>query len=203
MEDLAAKVENLTQLANTIEKDKHEAEDKDKKDSMENEEKEKMVAKRARRDAALKKAMEETDDDKKDAAIRKAQEDMDEKKHEAGDDDEAKEHKAHVASIIEDSKRDLQTKILQANLAINPNGIKAVEERIKTASITELKKELAHIEPFIANVQTPQIPQTPTMVIPPYQAKTHTVSDDSVLTAASPDYAFAKIPTKELMGDDL
>ena len=199
MEELSAKVDNLTQLANTIEKDKHEAEDKD----VEDKEKEKMVAKRARRDAALKKAMEEEDDDKKDAAIKKAQDDMDDKKHEAGDDDEEKETKEHVASIIEDSKKALQVKILQANLAINPNGIKAVEERIKTASISKLKEELAHIEPFIASVQTPQIPQTPTMVIPPYQAKTHTIRDDSVLTAASPDYAFAKIPTKDLMGDEL
>ena len=213
LEQLDAKLDGIQKLSNDLSQQFMAMTDKDHDDKdaatkkAEKEEEEKMNAKRAVRDAAIKIAMEEKDEDKKDAAMRKAMDDMDDKKHDANDHEtkEDKETKEHVAAIIEDSKKDLQVKILQASLAINPATAKSVEDRVKTASLTELKTEWSHIKPFIGGtIPQTQTPQTQ-VVIPPYIASYQNAADvdKAQLTAASPPSDFVNIPTKELLGDDL
>ena len=203
LEQLDTKLDGIQKLSNDLNQRFMAMNDKDHgKDAATEKEDEKMKAKRAKRDAAIKKAEDEVDDDKKDAALRKAVNEMDDKKHDASEDKETKEH---VAAIIEDSKKALQVKILQASIAINPATAKSVEDRIKTASLTELKTEWSHIEPFVATVATPQTPPQTQAVIPPYQGSYQDAGkiDAAQLNASSPDSAFVNIPTKELLGDDL
>ena len=85
LESLGKNIEDLKMMVaafKATDEDKEKEAKKAKKAQDEKHEEEKMEAKRASRDAAIKKAMDESDPDKKDAAIRKAMSDYDEK-HEA------------------------------------------------------------------------------------------------------------------------
>jgi hypothetical protein len=181
-------------------------------------------ARKAKRTAALKKAMEEPDDEKRDAAIRKAMEEDDDDKHKESSkkgtvmdehdhenhkgmtEDEKKDHDAAVASVIEKERTELTAKILQANRLMDPTSVKAVEERIKSASITELQTEWKTIEPFVGSMMqtTPNPTQTQQPTIPFFMAGMNimgdpTQFDKSQLNANSPTSEFAKLSTKELM----
>lgn len=211
LEKLAEQLETVTKIATKVEAKLNEKDTKAaaaKKAQDEEKEKEKQEArkaKRAARDAAIKAAMDEEDEDKKDAAIRKAMEDYDEKKgmdehdpkeHKATD--EEKEEKASIASIIKDKKTELITKIMSANQIVNPTGLKAIEERIKSASIADLEKEWSIVEPFVGSTTRPT--QTQSQDIP-YFASLNPPEhvDSSQLNANSPDSDFNKFTTKELL----
>jgi len=176
-----------------------------KKAEDEKKEKDKMEAKKAKYDAAIKSAMDEKDHDKKMAAIKAAMDEYDDK-HEAfgkpGEHkatDEEKEKEAQIASIINDKKTSLIKQILSANRIGNPNGLKEVEARLKTASITDIQKEFDTIMPFIANTTNQNIPQTQEKFIPYFGSTTPADIDNSQLNANSPDSDFNKLTTKELM----
>lgn len=168
-------------------------------------------AKLAKFEAAMKKAMDETDDEKKDAAIKKAMHDYDDDHKAMHDDDkdhkamtdEEKEEKASVASILGDKKEEIRMKILTANKLINPLGLKDVEARIKTASFTDLQKEWKTIEPFVGSTvgqQSAEVPQE--KVIPPMFSAAMLnpeVTDLNQLNASSPVESFANFSTKELL----
>ncbi len=188
-------------------KEKMEAQEK-----MEEEKKEALKGRRARRDAAIKAAQEMDDEDKKDAAIKAAMDymnhdekkskykgqDDDENKNEAQTDEEKEEHAA-VASILKEKKFDYINKILTANKIFNPGEVKAIEKRLKKANISELEKEWTHVKPFVANV--PNAPQEKPEPFIPYFASIMSPEeiDASQLNANSPDSAFAKLTTKELL----
>ena len=170
---------------------------------------EKMEAKRATRDAAIKRAMEEPDTEKKDAAIKKAMEDYDHEKkeafgkpddkHEAMDDEHKKEHEAQIASIINDKKNSLINQILTANRIINPTDVKSIEARLKTASITDIEKEWKIVKPFVAGTESTPSTVPPEKFIPFYANITPADVDASQLNASSPDSEFSKLSTKELL----
>jgi hypothetical protein len=137
--------------------------------------------------------MEEEDKDKRDAAIRKAMDDDTNPKEAT---DEEKEKEAQIASIIDDKKQDYIKQILTANKLINPQGLKAVEERVKSASISDLKKELEIVKPFIATTTTETKPES---FVGYYANITPQDTDNETLTASSPDSEFNKFTTKELL----
>ncbi len=197
------------------EEDKEASKKAAKKAMDEEHEKEKMEAKKASRTAAMKKAMEEPIDEKRDAAMRKAM-DEDHKEHDAmmNDHDKHKDHSAmhdekdhkamdekkekdaQIASIIQDKKNSIIAKILTANTIMNPTAVKAVEKRLKEASIVDVEKEWNILKPaFEGSVaQTTQ----PEKVIPFYANITADI-DENQLNASSPDSDFAKLSTKELL----
>ncbi len=216
LEQLDKKLEAFSKVATTIQtamdddKKNHEAQDeKDKKEAQEKQEEEKkeaLKAKRAKRDAAIKLAQDETDEDKKDAAIKSAMDEYDNKEHKAMDKehekdamtDEEKEEHAAIASILKDKKEDFIKKILTANKIFNPTNLKEIEVRIKKASISELEKEWSAVQPFVANMPTEQKP--PEQIIPYFASMgTPEQIDASQLNASSPDSAFSKFTTKELL----
>ena len=172
LEALAEKIDNLTKFAETMEKEKMEKDEKQeaKKASDDKEDKDKM-AKRATRDAAIKTAMDEKDEDKKDAAIKKATDEYGDQPHKNDTMEKAstedKEEKEHIASLIKDKKSQLITNILTASKSLNPKGLKAVESRMKKASLDNLEFEwniINSIRPAVT------IESQPTMVIPPFSA---------------------------------
>ena len=210
-EKLVKDITDLKTLVGSTFSADHDEKEKEKEAAkkLAQEDKEKEEKKEARKankkTASLKKAMEMDDDKERDAAIRKAMEehptddktDPKEATHKS-DEDEKKdeEHKAHIASIIEDSRQDYITKILTANKIMNPLHVKEVEERIKTANITELKKEWNILAPaFEGSVPT----NTATPKFVPYFANAATQTDNSQLNANSPDSEFSKFSTQELL----
>lgn len=186
----------------------------------ENDKKEAKKAKRASLEAAIRKAMEEPEDEKKDAAIKKAMHDYDEEhkgmenNHDKPDQHEAfgprsdkdNEHTAAVHDIIDEKKADLIKNIMTANIILNPTKLKEVEARVRQASISELKQEWGMVEGYVASIQQqPSAPQPTEKVIPffaNYQDPTAAQIDSKQLNASSPDSAFASLSTKELMRDD-
>lgn len=167
---------------------------------------EKMEAKRAARDAAIKKAMEEPDTEKKEAMIKKAMDEYDHDKKEAfGKPDEhektaqEKEKDEHVASILENDRQSMINQILTANRIINPASVQIIEARLKTASITDVKKELEIVKPFIAGVEQTPVTTPQEKFIPYFANITPADVDASQLNASSPDSEFNKISTKELL----
>jgi len=209
LEGLAKKLDDVSKFM-TVYKADHETDEKEKdaaakKAQDEKEENDKKEAKRAASyRSALKKAMDEDDDKKMESAVKKAMEDHCPNKKEAMDDDhpkdhtamdeEDKEHKAHVASIIEDKKQDYIKKILTANTIFNPTNLKAIEARLKKASITKVKEEWSVLAPAFEGAVEQRPPQQ--KFVPFYANAGQTDADQ--LNASSPDSEFAKLSTKEI-----
>ncbi len=209
LETLAKNMDSINLKLAAVLKADHEEDDKAKdakKAQDDKDDDEKKEAKRASRIAAVKKAMEEPTDEKKDAAIRKAMDDDEPKDHTAQDDEDDKKEakkaqddkddKEHVASIIEDSKQSYIKKILTASNIFNPQGVKALEKKLKTASIKEVKNHWSILSPaFEGAVQTPAAEKP----FVPFYASGNEGIDNSQLNASSPDSDFGKLSTKELL----
>lgn len=211
LETLAKDITDLKTLAAGIkvgmEEDEHKKMEA-KKAQDEKEEKEKMEAKKAKYNSAIKAAMEEDDHEKKEAMVKRAMDELHDKKegmmdndhndhknHEATD--EEKEKEAQIASIINEKKNEIITKILSANSIMNPTAVKEVETRLKSASITDVEKEWNILKPAFEGSVARAVPQE--KIIPFYANITPADVDASTLSAASPDSEFAKLSTKELL----
>lgn len=127
--------------------------------------------------SAFKKANDETDPEKKKEAMKKAMEVKEEndKKHEgkkATSDDEKKDDQkdAKIAALTKEITKGTVSKILEAARMFEPQNVKAIEKKLKTASLEEIQKEWAVREPYVAamgmNVGT--APKQETFV--PFQA---------------------------------
>ena len=172
----------------------HEDEDKKKLEAKKAQDDKQEEEKKEAKTAAMKKAMDEKDEDKRDAAMKKAM-DMDDKEHKEATSDEDKEKEAQVASIIADKKQEFIQKILTANSIANPNNLKEIETRLKSASINEVKKEWSILAPMFEGA----VKQQPTQQkFVPFYANIDSI-DDSQLNASSPDSDFNKISTKDLL----
>jgi len=229
LELLAQKLDSTLKIASTLKADmdemkkNHEGqtdEDKEKeaKHAQEKMEEEKKEA-RANRYKALKEAMGEHDEMKRDSAIKAAMDEHDHKEKDAqskdpsenvtnsekphiekeGQTDEEKEEHAAVASILKEKKADYISKILTANKIFNPTEVKAIQKRLKTANISELEKEWSHVKPFVASM--PNVPKEQSQDFIPFFASMGNAEeiDAAQLNANSPDSAFAKLSTKELL----
>ncbi len=195
--------------------DKHEGQNDDDKNhegksgmdddehKAQNDEKEKEA--RAARYKAMKLAMAEEDEEKRDAAIKSAMEQKDPTTNtttneKEGQTEEEKEEHAAVASIIGDKRTEYIEKILSANRLFNASNIESVEKRVRKASLTSLKKEYKTILPFIGGAKAEQTPAAEPPVIPYFASMMNPQEiDASQLNASSPDSAFAKLSTKELL----
>lgn len=200
------------------EEDKKEEEAKKAQEDMEEEKKEA----RANRYKALKAAMNEHDEEKRDAAIKAAMDEHDHMEKDAqttreenllqqdkphiekkegkySQTEEEKEEHAAVASILKEKKADYISKILTANKIFNPSEVKEIQKRLKKANISELEKEWSHVKPFVANM--PNQPQEKSEPFIPFFASMGNAEeiDAAQLNANSPDSAFAKLSTKELL----
>jgi len=220
MEQLDGKLngiaDSVTRLASVFET-KNKLWEASTKKAMDEDKETAKKAKLAKYNAAIKAAMDEDDPDKKEAMLKAA---IDDDKKDANHDDptshdkpdktaktaEEKEKDKNIATILDEKKASIIAQIMTANKIINPNGLTALEARIKTASITELTKEWNVIAPFVAGIpQVPEnAPQTEQPIIPFFagMVDTHKASsaiDDLALTASSPDSAFAKFSTQELL----
>lgn len=193
LEQLFATIEGLEGKLNdyvaSTKKADHENEDKEKEAA--------KLAKSAAKLAALKAAMDEEDEEKRDAAIRKAMDMEDEKKDAKKATDEDVEKEAQIAAILNDKKTDYINKILTANKIFNPQGIKAVEERIKVASITDLQKEWTILAPAFEGATAPVKSQE--KIIPFFANIQAGQIDKDQLDASSPESSFAKLSSKELL----
>ena len=232
LEEMAGKIDNLTKLATNLktaqdEKEKTDKEAKNAQDEEKEEErKEARKASRGRRDAAIKRAMEETDDEKKDAGIRKAQDEYDKEhkamnkedekhmatdddddkpKHDAMTEDEKKEHDAQIASIVGDKKSEIDAKILAAAKMMNPTGVEALTIELRKNKFTASKKMLDDISKIYGTEWIGSIQNTPsikTETPAPYfmaAAMNPQDVDKNQLNANSPDSEFAKLSTEELL----
>lgn len=180
----------LTNFIASTKKADHEDEDKEKEAA--------KLAKSAAKLAAMKSAMDEEDEEKRDAAMKKAMgEPADEKRDAKKATDEDKEKEAQIAAILTDKKNDYITKILTANKIFNPQGLKAVEDRIKIASITDLQKEWTIIAPAFEGAVAPV--QSQEKIIPFFANIQAGQVDKDQLTASSPDSNFADLSSKELL----
>ena len=197
---LETNMDKLMKVANEMKENK----DAKKAESEEEKNKEAKKAKMAEYEKDMKEAMEEKDMDKKEAMIKTANEKLnDEHKAETKDDkheasEEEKEHNAAVKDLILNEKTDLINKIKNANVILNPTKIQEVEARIKNASLTQLKEEWGHIEPFVAQfmpTNSQPTPQAPTYVIPPML---NTVSQPDQFQAGTNDNLAGK-STAELL----
>ena len=233
LEEMAKKIDDLTKVATNIKTAQDEKNEKDKEakhaqdNEKEEERKEARKASRGRRDAAIRLAMEEKDDEKKDAAIKLAQDEydkehkaMDEKdeKHDAMDNDEhepkdkeaqyndeKKEHDAQIASIVGDKKSEIDNKILAAAKIMNPTGVEALAKELKKNKFTASKKMLDDMTKIYGTEFIGSIPNTTTVkqeTPAPYfmaGAMSPQDVDKSQLNANSPDSEFAKLSTEELL----
>jgi len=208
LETLAQNIADINVKLGSYKSDhlEHEKQKEAKKAQEEKEEEEKKEAKRAARIAAVKKAMEEDDDEKKDAALKKAMEDHDEptkhdnpseKNAKKAQEEEEKEKDEHVASIISDARKDFINKILTANSISNPTKLPEIEARLKKASFSDVKKEWSILAPMFEGATSQTSPPQEKFV--PYFANiTPQDVDASTLTASSPASEFSKFTTKEL-----
>lgn len=228
LEQLASKLESTLKIASTLKADmdemkkNHEGNEEDKKEeakhAQEKMEEEKKEA-RANRYKALKEAMGEHDEMKRDSAIKAAMDEHDHKEKDAqskdptenvtnsekphiekeGQTEEEKEEHAAVASILKDKKADYISKILTANKIFNPSEVKTIEKRLKKANISELEKEWSHVKPFVGSMPNAPKEQSPDFI--PFFASMGNAEeiDAAQLNANSPDSAFAKLSTKELL----
>lgn len=234
LEDMAKKIDALSVVASSLKTAQEEKEEKEKEakkaqdEEKEEERKEARKASRGRRDAAIKLAMEEPDDEKKDAGIKRAQDeydkehkaqdkeeekhdamDMDEhepKDHDAQTEEEKKEKDAQIASIIDKEKLLIDNKILTAAKIMNPAGVKSLTKELSKNTFTASKKMLddmtkIHGEPFMAStIQPTAVPVQEK--VPYFMANAMQQADQvdaNMLTANSPDSDFAKLSTKELL----
>jgi len=181
LENLDGKLDGLTTkldafLASATKKamtDEEHMKEKDAAIKKANDEKEeeKKEAKRAALEAAIKKANEEEDPEKKDAAIKQAmsnygndEEHKDKKDANMHDKDENKEH---VAAIILDKKIDIDNKILQAAAVSNPTGLAALTAELEKGTFTASKKMYDNMEKmFGKGIFKAKVPN-PTMTQPP------------------------------------
>lgn len=228
LEQLASKLDSTLKIASTLKADmdemkkNHEGQTEEEKEKMakkaqeEKMEEEKKEA-RGNRYKALKTAMEEPDEKKRDAAIKAAMDEHNHKEMEGMDnnllhqdrshiekegqtDEEKKEEHAAVASILKEKKADYITKILTANKIFNSGEVKAIQKRLKTANISELEKEWSHVKPFVANIPNTPKEQYQQDFIPFFASMGNAEEIDAAqLNANSPDSAFAKLSTKELL----
>jgi len=227
LEQLASKLDATLKIAGTLKADmdemkkNHEGqteEEKDKEAKHAQEEKMEEEKKEARgnRYKALKAAMDEPDEEKRDAAIKAAMDEHDHKEKEAmdnnllhqdkshiekeGQTDEEKEEHAAVASILKEKKADYINKILTANKIFNPSEVKEIQKRLKKANISELEKEWSHVKPFVANMPNAPQEKSQEQFIPFFASMGNAEEIDAAqLNANSPDSAFAKLSTKELL----
>ncbi len=207
LETLFDKVETISKGMSVLQANVEEMKDKDPHKAQEEEKDEKKEAKKAKlakKLAAVRKAMEKEYDEEKEAAIKKAMEDHDDEDTKKGQEekpiDEKKdpEKKDHIASIIEDKRKEIANKILTANKILNPANIKEVEKRLFKANLTEVEREWQTIQPFVGSM-----PQTPVQekVVPFFANYTPTSIDENQLNANSPDSEFSKISTKDLLSE--
>lgn len=183
------------------EKDRHDAE-KDEKDRND----EKMAGRRARRDAAIRKAMEEDDEDRKDAAIRQAMKEYDDDgekdEHKAETHDEKdREEKEHMAAIIAERKASVDEEIMRIASFTNPAGADALRKELaqKTYSASrETLDLLKHVHGDMFSGVTAQPPAQPTQAtIPPYYAGQQ--QQVRQFNAGTPDSEFARYSEEDLI----
>jgi len=161
---------------------------------------------------AFKKAAEEDDEDKKMEAMKKAQEMKDEhddkmskkarkhaKKGQNDDDDEEKPttnvEATKIAALESEIALPTINKILEAAKIVDPSGIPALEKKLKTASLKQIKTMWSERKPFIAALGIGTIPN-PTNTQPgfiPFQAAW---SDES-----PEEQDFAKMDSEKLLSE--
>ena len=228
MESLAAKIDNIAKVASTLEAKMAASIAAADKDDDKEKEKSKMEAamksKRARRDMAMKKAMDMTDDKKRDAAMRQAMRDYDDDDDKKGargasdkdkdDDDDDKDERANKGArtaalerLMQQTRVKTASCILEAIKVLRPADYTASIQRVKQASTEELAREWDIIEPYVRSMGislegTPaaQHPtQKPVQAFPPFQASYDLAGEDSY-TPETPDVNFDKLSTAALLG---
>ena len=229
MESLAAKIDNIAQVASTLEAKMAASIAAADKDDDKEKEKSKMEAamkrKRAARDMAMKKAMDMTDDKKRDAAMRQAMRDYDEDDDKKGargasdkdkdDDDDDKDERANKGArtaalerLMQQTRVKTASCILEAIKVLRPVDYTASVQRVKQASTEELAREWDIIEPYVRNMGislegTPgaQHPtQKPVQAFPPFQASYDLGNSEDSYTPDTPDVNFDKLSTAALLG---
>ena len=228
MESLAAKIDNIAKVASTLEAKMAASIAAADKDDDKEKEKSKMEAamksKRARRDMAMKKAMDMTDDKKRDAAMRQAMRDYDEDDDKKGargasdkdkDDDDDKDERANKGArtaalerLMQQTRVKTASCILEAIKVLRPADYTASVQRVKQASTEELAREWDIIEPYVRSMGislegTPgaQHPtQKPVQAFPPFQASYDLGNSEDSYTPDTPDVNFDKLSTAALLG---
>ena len=230
MESLAAKIDNIAQVASTLEAKMAASIAAADKDDDKEKEKSKMEAamkrKRAARDMAMKKAMDMTDDKKRDAAMRQAMRDYDEDDDKKGargasdkdkddDDDDDKDERANKGArtaalerLMQQTRVKTASCILEAIKVLRPADYTASVQRVKQASTEELAREWDIIEPYVRSMGislegTPgaQHPtQKPVQAFPPFQASYDLGNSEDSYTPDTPDVNFDKLSTAALLG---
>ena len=229
MESLAAKIDSIAKVASTLEAKMAASIAAADKDDDKEKEKSKMEAamksKRARRDMAMKKAMDMTDDKKRDAAMRQAMRDYDEDDDKKGargasdkdkdDDDDDKDERANKGArtaalerLMQQTRVKTASCILEAIKVLRPADYTASVQRVKQASTEELAREWDIIEPYVRSMGislegTPaaQHPtQKPVQAFPPFQASYDLGNSEDSYTPDTPDVNFDKLSTAALLG---
>ena len=229
MESLAAKIDNIAKVASTLEAKMAASIAAADKDDDKEKEKSKMEAamksKRARRDMAMKKAMDMTDDKKRDAAMRQAMRDYDDDDDKKGargasdkdkdDDDDDKDERANKGArtaalerLMQQTRVKTASCILEAIKVLRPADYTASVQRVKQASTEELAREWDIIEPYVRSMGislegTPgaQHPtQKPVQAFPPFQASYDLGNSEDSYTPETPDVNFDKLSTAALLG---
>ena len=229
MESLAAKIDNIAKVASTLEAKMAASIAATDKDDDKEKEKSKMEAamksKRARRDMAMKKAMDMTDDKKRDAAMRQAMRDYDDDDDKKGargasdkdkdDDDDDKDERANKGArtaalerLMQQTRVKTASCILEAIKVLRPADYTASVQRVKQASTEELAREWDIIEPYVRGMGislegTPaaQHPtQKPVQAFPPFQASYDLGNSEDSYTPDTPDVNFDKLSTAALLG---
>ena len=218
MEELSTKIDAIAKIAEKMEKDSDDRKDSKK---AETEKEDKMKARRAKRDDEMKEAMTEEDDDKRDAKMKRAMDDYDKdhkamgdnkdhndnhkgKSHKAEKDEDEKERDAATDDMIKKDKEKNANKILMATKIINPSLLAATHSRLKSASASEIRKEWKLLEPFVGSITLPTTITAPDpvpvqQVPPPFMPSYAQDTDNEVFTASTPDSAFTKFTTQELL----
>ena len=228
METLAAKIDSIAKVASSLEAKMAASIAAADKDDDKEKEKSKMEAamksKRARRDMAMKKAMDMTDDKKRDAAMRQAMRDYDEDDDKKGargasdkdkdDDDDDKDERANKGArtaalerLMQQTRVKTASCILEAIKVLRPADYTASVQRVKQASTEELAREWDIIEPYVRSMgislegaPAAQHPtQKPVQAFPPFQASYDLAGEDSY-TPETPDVNFDKLSTAALLG---
>ena len=228
MESLAAKIDNIAKVASNLEAKMASRIAATDKDDDKEKEKSKMEAamksKRARRDMAMKKAMDMTDDKKRDAAMRQAMRDYDDDDDKKGargasdkdkDDDDDKDERANKGArtaalerLMQQTRVKTASCILEAIKVLRPADYTASIQRVKQASTEELAREWDIIEPYVRSMGislegTPgaQHPtQKPVQAFPPFQASYDLGNSEDSYTPDTPDVNFDKLSTAALLG---
>ncbi len=188
----------------------HDKTDKEKetaaiKKANDEKEEEKKEAKRASLQAAIKKANDEDTPEKKDAAIKKAMSDYgheDKDKKEAMTEDE-KDEKVQVAAIITDKKIDIDNQILRVAAVSNPVGLAALKAELEKGSFTASKKMYEDMEKMLGKGTFQGNIPTNTITAPPPFFMAEAINpqnyDNIQLNANSSLSEFAKLSSKDLL----